>query len=60
MVITGAKSASNSQTSNTNMDDYSDNESDISLPGFGSQNVIGHQQMAECERDHERVLSSKS
>ena len=59
MVITRAQSTINNQTSNTNIDYYSDNDSDISFPVFSSQNVnirIDSQQMAECERDHERVL----
>ena len=40
------------------MDEYSDNESDISLPGFSSQNLNARsndQQLTDCERDHERV-----
>ena len=58
MIITRAQSASNNQANKTKTNNYSDNESDISLPGFESQNVIvrtDNGRMAECGRDHERV-----
>ena len=40
MVITRAHSKTNVQARNTNMNDYSDNESDISLHELNSHNLI--------------------
>ena len=39
MVITRAQSASINQAIHTKMNDYCENESDISLPGLSSQNL---------------------
>ena len=58
MIITRAQSASNNQANHTFMDEYSANDSDISLPGFSLQNINArnnNQQMIDCERDHERL-----
>ena len=58
MVITRAQSTNNNQASPTNTDEYSDNGSDNSLPGFSSQNFNGwndNQQITDCEGDHERA-----
>ena len=56
--MTRAHSASNNQANLTNMDECSDKDSDISLPGFSSQNLNvrnNDQQMIDCERGHEKV-----
>ena len=58
MVITRARSTTNVQAQNTNMSDYSDNGSDISLPELNSHNLIAENSSHnsnEQERDQERI-----
>ena len=53
-----SQGANKNQTNCTGMDEYSDNDSDISLPGVSSRDLnaaISNEQMVNHERDHERL-----
>ena len=57
MVITRAQSTTNVQNRNSNRNDFSYNESDISLPELNSHDPIAENSVNsnEQERDHERI-----
>ena len=58
MVITRPQSTNSAEVKITNMKDYCDNESDVSLPEFNSHNVTtenSNRLSNEQERDHERI-----
>ena len=58
MVITRAQSTAIFQARNTNMNVYSDNESDLSFSEINSDNLIAENSshhFNEQQRDHERI-----
>ena len=58
MIVTASQNSRNNQSESNNMENYSDNDSDIRLPGLHSRGVIDdieNTNMMDLKKDHERI-----